>query len=153
MIIFRGVGARALRCPEFLLSEGFFDAGCDFIRSKAKKLKKSEKQALDSEGEYGVVDEVLVKAQNSSSVSRWLPPSPTGEGFGIHHACRGNHPSSDNVFCGQSGTPVPTGMVNLNVFSCGRRLLLDHVQADDGCLPLQSTIKIKASHAGGGGTP
>ena len=69
MIIFREVGARALRCPEILLSEGFLCVGYDFIRSKAEKLEKSEKQALDSEGECGVVDEVLVKAQNSSSVS------------------------------------------------------------------------------------
>ncbi|MBO5682338.1 MAG: copper-translocating P-type ATPase [Clostridia bacterium] len=39
-------GRVALGRPEFLLSEGFSDAGCDFIRSNTEKLEKEGKTAV-----------------------------------------------------------------------------------------------------------
>ncbi len=39
-------GIVALGRPEFLLSEGFSDAGCDFIRSNTEKLEKEGKTAV-----------------------------------------------------------------------------------------------------------
>ena len=53
-----------------------------FIRETSNQSRRSVSLLLWEKGDHEVVDEELVKIQDTSSVSLRLPPSPTGEGLG-----------------------------------------------------------------------
>ena len=59
-----------------------FESPPDFVRETSNQSRRSVSLLLWEKGDHEVVDEELVKIQDTSSVSLRLPPSPTGEGLG-----------------------------------------------------------------------